>query len=56
MRFPVTETVKVTLRRPWGPYPEGAEIEVDTVKAGTLDEQGYLSDPDEKRPARKRGR
>lgn len=55
MRLPVTETVKVILSRPWGPYPDGAEVEVDAARAGTLDEQGYLARPETvERPRRRK--
>lgn len=50
-----TETVWVTLAKDWGPYPAGTTVEVDTIKAGTLDELGYLEHPDEPRPRRRRG-
>lgn len=53
MRLPVTETVRVTLGRPWGPYAAGQEVEVDVGKAGTLDEMGYLKSDDPKRKKRK---
>lgn len=56
MRLPATETVKVTLGRPWGPYAAGTEVEVDKNRAGTLDEAGYLKAPKAEKPSRKRGR
>jgi hypothetical protein len=38
----VTPVVSVTLSKPWGPHAAGTRVEVDAIKAGTLDELGYV--------------
>lgn len=42
-----TPIVTVTLARSWGPYAAGESVEVDAIRAGTLDELGYLERPQE---------
>jgi hypothetical protein len=50
-----TETVVVRLSKPWGPHAAGSEIEVDAIRAGWLDENGYLERPEAKPPRKRRG-
>lgn len=54
MRYPVTDLVRVKLGKAWGPHRAGSYVEVDAVKAGTLDELGYLETEDEPKRKRKR--
>ncbi len=52
----VTPIVTVTLSRPWGPHAAGSVVEVDAIKAGTLDELGYIQHAQEPKPKRKEKR
>lgn len=52
----VTPVVSVTLSKPWGPHAAGSVVEVDAIKAGTLDELGYVKREPEPRPKRKEKR
>lgn len=54
MRLPVSDLVKVKLAKAWGMYRAGSYVEVDVVKAGTLDELGFLERPEE--PTRRKGK
>lgn len=48
-----TDIVKVRLSKPWGPHKAGTVVEVDAIRAGWLDENGFVDRPDAK-PTRKR--
>lgn len=50
-----TEIVKVRLSKPWGPHKAGTDVEVDAIRAGWLDENGYVERPDAKPPRKRKG-